>query len=659
MATSLPTYTGDITRLVPLSGTTLTDALLVGSKWGIEAAGNGASLTFSFPTSLAAFDTSPNVPGNYNASEVTGSGFASYLQGFSAFSAEEQRAAREVLQAWANVANLHFTEVPAGAVDAGVLRFANTAPPGIGATTYGVSSFPQDFAGAGDTWMNFAFTFPEGWAAGTQNFLTLLHESGHALGLKHPHDGGMGGNPGWPATPVILPFTGTDTLTNESTQTMVMAYNDIPGVAVVGELSLQSDFAPTTPMRYDIAAMQYLYGPNTTYNAGDTVYRFDGDARFNQTIWDAGGNDTIEATGTRDVIINLQPGNWSALGMPVTFSTRNADLSLGVLQPQLNDPATVFIYDTVVIENAVGGGGNDILSGNDARNILNGGGGADVLAGGLGNDILNGGAGTDSLDGGAGNDYAVLRGLATQYSLQSQGGGYVLSGPDGNDTLANMEFLRFGADFGQDWALADVALPDLVSGNAARQMKQITDLYVAYFNRGPDPAGLAYWFKAVYTAEYSLRTIAERFTFEQEYVQAYPSTLANREFVNKIYQNLFDRGPDSGGWDYWSHELDSGARPRSGFILDVIEGAYAPTSGPEDRGLIDNKHDVSLHYSGRLSLQPAEGFDAAIATVLNRVSGEATSVAGAGRVIDYAFNHPETLVQIVGSATLFDTLWAG
>jgi len=395
--TTLPTYTGEDTSLVALTGIELTDALLVGSKWGAEPAGNGASLTFSFPDSVAAFDTSPNVPGNYNPNEVTQSGFAPYLQGFSPFSAEAQEAAREVLQAWANVANLVFTEVAADSVDAGVLRFANSAPPGLGATTYGVSSFPQDFAGAGDTWMNSGFVFPEGWAAGTQNFLTLLHEVGHALGLKHPHDAGMGGNPGWPADAVVLPFTGTDTLTTQSTQTMVMAYNDIPGLASIGGLSVQSDFAPTTPMRYDIAAMQYLYGPNTTYNADDTVYTFDGNGRYNQTIWDAGGIDTIVATGTYSVTIDLGPGSWSKLGLPVTFSTRNPDLSVAELQPQLTDPFTVFIYDTVTIENAIGGDGNDVLIGNAVANWLQGGSGRDIISGQGGNDVVDGGAGSDWL----------------------------------------------------------------------------------------------------------------------------------------------------------------------------------------------------------------------------------------------------------------------
>ena len=70
---------------------------------------------------------------------------------------------------------------------------------------YAVTAFPQVFAGAGDTWMNKAFLFPEGWAAGTQNFLTLLHEVGHAIGLKHPHDTGMDGTPGCPSTPPVLP----------------------------------------------------------------------------------------------------------------------------------------------------------------------------------------------------------------------------------------------------------------------------------------------------------------------------------------------------------------------------------------------------------------------------------------------------------------------
>ena len=181
MATSLPTYTGDITSLVPTTGNPLVDALIGGSKWGTGGAGTAASVTFSFPATTAAFDTRPGVAGNYGEGDPLGAGFGTKLAAFSPFSEAQQQAARQVLQAFADVANLSFTEVAATSVDAGVLRFGNSAPPGMAPTGWGFSWFPQDLPGAGDTWMNSAHVFPEGWAPGTQNFLTLLHEAGHAV----------------------------------------------------------------------------------------------------------------------------------------------------------------------------------------------------------------------------------------------------------------------------------------------------------------------------------------------------------------------------------------------------------------------------------------------------------------------------------------------
>ena len=435
MATSLPTYTGDTTALVQPTGNAVTDALIVGSKWGVGGAGTGAAVTFSFPAAVDKFDTREGVAGNYNPTESTQGGYAAYLQGFAAFGAAEQAASRQVLASWAAVANLQFTEVAATTVDAGVLRFGFSGPPGLGATTYGVSAFPQDFAGAGDTWMNKAFLFPEGWAPGTQNFLTLLHEAGHAIGLKHPHDTGMNGSPGWPATPAVLPKTGDDTLTSYSTQNMVMAYNDIPGVGA----PLQADFAPTTPMKVDIDAIQYLYGPNLAHNAGNTVHTYTSTARYNETLWDGGGNDTIVIDGTADAAINLAPGSWSRVGLPLTFSNRNPDLSVAAPRPELTDPLTIYIYDTVLIENAVGGGGNDILLGNAAGNWL------------------QGGAGNDILDGGLGIDLAVYGAARAGSTLSATAAGFtVMSGLDGTDTLANVERLKF--------ADASVALD--LSGNA-------------------------------------------------------------------------------------------------------------------------------------------------------------------------------------------------
>jgi Ca2+-binding RTX toxin-like protein len=522
MATTLPTYTGELTSLVASSGIPLLDSLLAGSRWGTGGAGNAASVTFSFPTSVGAFDTQPGLAGNYNAADPLGLDFGSKLAGFSPFSQPQQEAARQVLQAFANVANLNFSEVPAATVDAGVLRFANSAPPGLTANTWGVSWFPQDLAGSGDTWMNSAFLFPEGWAPGTQNFLTLLHEVGHALGLKHPHDRGLSGAlTGWPDNTAVLPVTEGTTLATESTQTMVMAYNDIPGRGSLGDLALQSDYAPTTPMRWDIAALQYLYGANTAYNAGDTVYTFDGGARYNQTIWDGGGIDTIVATGSRGVEIDLRAGQWSKLGQPMSFSTRNPDNSLNAAQPQFDDPYTVFIYDTVTIENAIGGAGNDTIIGNAA------------------NSLLRGNAGNDTIDGGSGADAAVWGGSARQFTLAFAGAGVVVgdtTGAEGTDTLVNVERLHFA----DKTVIVERGTP---TQSYANLPVGLYHFFIVAFDAAPgvtymDQLAEAYRFFQPQLGDGALRTIVEIFTTKTQFTDVYATGLENRALATELVSRI-------------------------------------------------------------------------------------------------------------------------
>jgi Ca2+-binding RTX toxin-like protein len=93
-------------------------------------------------------------------------------------------------------------------------------------------------------------------------------------------------------------------------------------------------------------------------------------------LWDTGGHDTIDAaailTSSR---IDLREGQYSDIGtirnnLAITFGT--------------------------VIEDAIGGVGNDFLTGNQAVNLLKGGAGHDSLTGGAQGDMLIGDAGNDS-----------------------------------------------------------------------------------------------------------------------------------------------------------------------------------------------------------------------------------------------------------------------
>jgi hypothetical protein len=134
--------------------------------------------------------------------------------------------------------------------------------------------------------------------------------------------------------------------------------------------------------------------------------------------------------------------------------------------------------------------------------------------------------------------------------------------------------------------------------------------------------------------------------------------------VRLVYVNSFGREPDVGGWDWWTARLDSldphdpqYLNNRGAFVGELLLGAYAITSGPEDRTLLTNKHDVAMAYVNALSVHPQEGFDGAINDLLARVDGTTASKMGAIAVIDAVFDQPITLTGVMHDAALLHTLW--
>ena len=284
--------------------------------------------------------------------------------------ASQQAGFESALAQWEAVANIDF--VPYRGSDPGRadirVGYADF-PPGsdLAAVTW-VLADTRDRLQQAEIWLNSDARGTDDVRPGSFGYLAAMHEVGHALGLGHPFEGAA-------TLPPELDHRGVT----------IMSYRDHPGTGRdAGNGGLQAE--PRTPMLYDIAVIQQRYGANMSHARGDDVYRFpDGMARI-QTIWDAGGNDTIDASEQRlPVVIDLREGAYSSIGAASSYGAgrnRTAEDNLA-------------IAFGAKIENAIGGRGDDLLVGNDLANRLEGGDGADILTGGGGADVLVGGSGAD------------------------------------------------------------------------------------------------------------------------------------------------------------------------------------------------------------------------------------------------------------------------
>ena len=299
------------------------------------------------------------------------------------FAADHQAAVISALATYESFLNVEFRQITETEHAVGTLRFGFTDHERLqpdGDLSWGWAATPGTTPQSGDIWVRQDHIDGEWGSAaksGSYNYYSLMHEIGHALGLEHPHEG------------IILSEQ------YDSANYTIMSYNRPDGSYYTGSDGVRQFLVSSTPMVLDVAALQHLYGASNQ-KPNDDIYTFDETKPFVETIWDSGGVDTLDFSNfSNDLKVNLTPGVKSY--STIAFSDWAMEDNLGLA------------YGTI-IENANGGLGDDIITGNDADNILIGYAGNDVMSGGEGNDIFDqsgsggGRSGADTFYGGLGND---------------------------------------------------------------------------------------------------------------------------------------------------------------------------------------------------------------------------------------------------------------
>lgn len=488
-----PFFSSSITYTDPSDDNTV-DALLGGSHW------TSSTITYSFPASNDALFWSTlasgygslfgdGEPWNSAAKPLTSSDQANFVK---------------ALQQWANVANLNFAPVTETPGEVGDIRAAYTEDPNE--TTLAWSYLPSSSPRAADIWINTKSLLNfQDWIPGSISFETILHEIGHALGLKHPF--ADSDDPSASVLPADL----------DSVMYTVMSYSY---KNLQGDEGTEFSFHPTTPMLLDIAAIQYLYGANTNYHAGNDIYTYNDTNTYHETIWDAGGSsDTIHYTGTIPGLINLNPASASLIGQSVYVQSNGVNTGLPL--------SNVWIAGNVLIENAIGGQGNDMLIGNSSRN---------------------------NLDGGPGIDTVLIGSPRNQVTLSEVSGGYTVTAstnPANQDMLVNIERLEFD----------DINLAFDLDGHAGEVAKLLGAVFGATAAANREYAGIG------------LTEADNGLSYEQlgEFAITATGLTSHDDIVTLLWQNLFGTAPAESEKSPYVELLGNGAISTGGLAVLAAE----------------------------------------------------------------------------------------
>ena len=150
----------------------------------------------------------------------------------------------------------------------------------------------------------------------------------------------------------------------------------------------------------------------------------------------------------------------------------------------------------------------------------------------------------------------------------------------------------------------------------------VQKLYVAYFSRPADAAGLTYWEGVVTAAKGSTAAVSAAFAASAEYKAAYAGLDAYAT-VNQVYLNLFGRPAEPAGLQFWGQNLLNGKLTVDAVVTAIATGAQGTdlvaynskvAAATAFTAALDTSAEI-LGYSGAAANAGAANFIAGVTSV--------------------------------------------
>lgn len=124
----------------------------------------------------------------------------------------------------------------------------------------------------------------------------------------------------------------------------------------------------------------------------------------------------------------------------------------------------------------------------------------------------------------------------------------------------------------------------------------VQQLYIAYYNRPAEPAGLSYWATTLESLGGNLSGIIKAFVNTPESQAIYGANATAEARINAVYDNIFGRAPDQAGLNYWADLINNKGLDMGEAVMFILQGAQG-----SDASVVNQKLSIASYYTEQIA----------------------------------------------------------